>query len=198
MRHYGMKRWIIYCLIAVFLLLLYLFRYPLVILLTDGFEYKRTQWNIDNPYVDSDFSDWQNVTLCGGNTMRIPEGWLLSGNEDGTFYIADDKGKNWAVGTVFGTETDAFKTFSEFAVNFVKAEEDNISLEYYDGFIEMNRSALYKLVAQPSADTDPYYYIRLRGSERIYGLLLFSDISKEKDDYDITEAMIYSFAYQVK
>ena len=195
MSHYGMKRWIICCLIAVFLLLLYLFRYPLVILLTDGLEYKWRQWDIDNPYVDSDFSGWQDVSLYGEDNMKIPEGWIFADDGDGIYHVTDDKGKTWAYGTVFGTETDTFKTYSEFAAEFVRAEEENISLEYYEGFIEMNRSALYNLVAHPSADTDPYYYIRLRGPERIYGLLLFSDISKVKDDYDIAEAIIYSFAY---
>ena len=195
MWHYGMKRWIIYCLIAVFLLLLYLLRYPLVILLTDGLEHKWRKRDIDNPYVDSDFSDWKDVALYGEDTMKIPEGWMLSDNGDGKYYITDDEGEIWAVGTVFGTDADTFTTYSEFAADFVKAEKGNISLEYYEGYIEMKRSVLYNLVAHPTADTDPHYYIRLRGPERTYGLLLFSDISKVKDDYDIAEAMIYSFAY---
>lgn len=179
------------------IILLNIFRILTILFFAFGLEDKYTKWYIQNPYVNSHFTGWREIVLYDTNTVMIPNEWSFADeNCDGIFSITDGEGKLWATGTLFGTEGDVFEDYSEFVASLTAIQPESVTIESYNGFVAMNASMIKVLTAQYSDGVNTYYCLELHRPGTNFLFILYSDISQSPSDYDIAEAIIYSFAYE--
>lgn len=183
------------CLVILLVALLILFCTPLGAYVAIGYEDVFTKWEINNPYVDRNLSGWQKIQIDGLSSFSIPKGWAMDFS-NGVYSIIEPSGNVWAIGTIFGTDTDFFDNYSDFFATHISTESFEISTDLCSEFIAMKGADIDKItICAPSGSTS-YYCIQLdEASGPSLLLVLFSDISRNADHFNIAEAIMYSFAY---
>lgn len=155
-------------------------------------EDKFIKWDIDNPYVDSHYEGWKEVTAASNFTFQIPENWTLLEEEDGAYKIVDAAGNIWG----YGAACDKFAEISDLVGAALGNQPENIS-RYEQLEVSMPRSYLEKMVLSYEDRTEVYSYMSLSEDfgEGI-DFVIFADVSSNAEQYNIAEAMLYSFAFQ--
>lgn len=197
MRRIKANRTIVILLIIGGVILFWILAGLFVMFLAFGLEEISTKWDIQNPYVNSHFTDWKEISLYEFNTVKIPNDWSLADDDgDGIFSITDGEGNLWATGAMFGTEQDVFEDYSAFVASMTQKRPEDVTIELYDGFVLMHASSIRVLTAQYPDEVNTYYFIELYSSGKWFVFFLLSDVSQSPSDYDIAEAIIYSFVYE--
>lgn len=181
----------------ILLLLIVTFLTPVGAICAIVFEGALVKKDIDNPYVNSGFSNWKTVTVENFANIQIPAQWSLD-ESDGIITIRGN-GKICAQGTVFGVAQERFE--DDLALVRWITNEPNLEVVYEPlvGSVEMEGSTVGKFLTT-EASSQEYYFIRLecrteQNDSPILYLVLDHDLTHSEDAYNIAEAIVYSYAY---
>lgn len=164
-------------------------------LISIGCEHIFLKWEIDNPYVDKNFSGWEEVRVDGISSFSIPEDWAVEYN-DGVYSVIKSDGEVWAIGALFGGDNEYFDRYIDFFAACICPEPFELTTDLCPEYIGMRGSNIDKITVTGSDGSQSYYCIQLiETSDPTLALFLFSDISQNADDFNIAEAIMYSFAY---
>lgn len=167
---------------------------PIVFLLSIGMEDVFVKWEIRNPYVNEGFSGWQEVEAEGFGTFLVPGEFEVS-ECDGTYWIRDAYGGPWAVGVVFGTETDPFADDESFFSEVLSLPVSEVRTDP-EWLVEMRMSGVCRMEVWHSDGVREYQCIELWGTGvSLLQILLFDDVMKDTDRFDIAEAMVWAHEY---
>lgn len=170
---------------------------PIIGFLAIGLEDVFTKWEIQNPHVNKRYKGWKEVSLFDNETIKIPKNWTFDDEDiDGIYELTDGNGKRWAVGTLFGTTTDRFNDYEDFVSSVLSVQPENITIEYREPIMGINTSAFHTITSQHSDKISTYYCMYLSGRNSEFLFILFSDIIQNASDFDIAEAIMYSFEYE--
>ena len=180
---------------------LFLLRIGLIVFAIGG-EHLLVKWHIDNPYVDSRFSGWEEVTIDGFGAFSLPQDWSVT--QDGIVYtILDDAGNIWAYGGISDrkSSTSGYTDISSFLYEVYSVKPTLLSTDFVPAFIMMKGSDMYKNTFDFAGTEKAFYTIYL--SKNMYTNMVWlcpSDLMEQPKQYAIAEAMVYSyaFAYAVK
>lgn len=196
MRPAKLCRRIINAFIILFLVVLFILCTPIGSLLSIGLEDELVRWEINNPYVNSNYSGWQEISPHDFDKFKIPGSWTIE-NSNGVWSIHNSSGALWALGTAYGTDADLFIDYGEFISSFMSIDPTSVSVDTYHDFSPMGGSDINRILFHTPNNTETFYYIKLRDSSgAALVFILFSDLSVNTDEFDIAEAIVYSYAYQ--
>lgn len=187
--------WVIVPIAIILQILLCAFSIPFIAISCEGFFMK---FKLDNPHIDSHYKGWQNVSLEGLNSFCIPEGWHVQ-NDSGLYTIVDDSGDPWAYGAFYGTENDRFDNYSELLTTVFSYDDIKITFDPFTRFAMMDGSDIDLLVIQGGTVERNVFCLQMMESVQTeFVWFLTADIASSSDQYDIAEAIIYSYAYEKK
>ena len=147
--------------------------------------------------MDADYQHWQPIVLEGVVSFGIPEDWSVHEN-DGVYAITDSTGNPWAYGTFFGTDCDRFDNYKDFIAEISSTRPETVTYESFTQFIMMDGSTINKLNSQHENIIETYYNIHLFISTQSEFILLVSvDLANDVNQFDIAEALVYSYAFKV-
>lgn len=168
---------------------------PLSKIAAIGFEYLSIKIKINNPYVDSDYENWQAIVLDEGVSFMIPEEWSVC-DDDGIYTFLDSSGEPWAYGTYFRTEEAKYTSYKEFLEEITKTQPDEIEFTGFSQFIMMDGSDILKMNAHYGNASETYFCIQLLGDHMsTFSLLLSENLAEDAEQFDIAEALVYSHAF---
>lgn len=161
-----------------------------------GFEKMLVKRNIDNPYVNGNFSEWQTISLEEIKDFRIPKGWKIS-EDDGLYLLVDELGQTWAYGTLYGSDEDRYVNYKEFIGDLIKQQPTEIVFEAIPQFIMMDGSDIDKIEAVfDEKVSESFFCIQFFvDSQTEFVWIIFMDLSSDANQYDIAEAIVYSYAF---
>lgn len=180
--------------LLVIIVVMCLFGEYIVLFLIFGLEHVYTKWDINNPYVNQRYKGWREICLAGEDKVKIPSEWHMV-DDNGVLLLTDHCGELWGVGTAFGTETDVFESYATFASEYTPIQTQDVSIQPLEGFDAINGSEAYILSSDTSECSTVYYCLELHRPNVDYFFIVFADLSKSSDEYNIAEAIVYSFAY---
>ena len=163
-----------------------------------GYENLLVKWDAHNPHIDSGYLGWKSVTVSNIGNLMIPESWSLH-ESNGFCYICEENGELWAVGTSFGHKNSKFKTYKTFAEMAYEDSFTDATVGPFAPFLLMDGSTAVQMVARGSGGDKIYYCIKLFiSTEEEYVFLLEKNLSTEAKQFDIAEALVYSYAFAVE
>lgn len=182
---------------CVILLLLLLFWLPIGAYLSIVLEDVFVKWDIDNPYVNDQYAGWEEFHIDGVGTMMLPEEWTVK-EENGIRSVFDASGNLWATGTVYGTEEACFDSYQEFVATFSSIGSGTTVLDPYPQFAAMKGADIdIFTISDIEGKKESYYVIQLRNiAGGSFALFLFANLNDSPIDFEIAEAIAYSFAYK--
>ena len=161
-----------------------------------GFEWFFVKLDIDNPYVDSHFSGWKTAYIPELGALYIPAEWTLQ-DRDNVYCIEDESGQLWAFGAIFGSEQDPFFSYEDLIFEMSSAKITTLQIEPFPTFSMMDGSDIDKIIAQNESSANVYYCLQLlKDAETEFAWFISSDLSENEDQYNIAEAIVYSYAFK--
>ena len=155
------------------------------------------RFEINNPYVNNGFRGWTQVQVDNFESFLIPDRWFLE-EEYGIYKITDDSGKVWAFGAVVGTDDSQFKNYKDLITKIYDVSSVELKLVPYTQVL-MEGSNIYLLQIHGDIPDDEFYCIQLFESpQKELVWILMPDLSLDETQYNIAEAMVFSFAFDVK
>ena len=151
------------------------------------------KWGAKNPYIDSAYAGWKTVQISDIGTIMIPVSWSIN-ESNGISYISNENGEIWATGTIFGHENAKFHSYKSFAEKIYQKSFADAFVQPYTPFYLMDGSTVAKIV--DDCDKTLCYCVKLFITmEQEYVLLIETDITNDARQYDIVEAIVYSYAF---
>ena len=148
------------------------------------------RWEINNPYVNRNFPEWTYVEIEGFHSFLIPQNWSLQ-ESDGIYIISDESGEVWADGS---SKLRNYKDLLERFYNITSAE---IEIDTFNQFLTMDGSDIDLLRVHDGFSEKNYFSMQLfETPEKQIIWILVPDIMKNEDQYDVAEAIVYSFAFK--
>ena len=160
-----------------------------------GFEGTLTKWKIDNPYVNGNLSGWEEVYISEVITFQIPPNWTIE-YDNGIYSVVDSGGNTWAIGALFGTDTDYFDDYSAFFAETLCSEPFELSIEVCPEYMSINAASIEKITLNHLGRSQFYYIVEMHTISEHFIWILFSDLSQNADACDVVEAIMYSFTYK--
>lgn len=161
-----------------------------------GFEWFFVKLDIDNPYVDSHFSGWKTAYIPELGALYIPAEWTLL-DRDNVYCIEDESGQLWAFGAIFGSEQDPFSNYEALLSAMSNEHLTSLSVEPFPGPGMMDGSVMYKTIVYDESLSTTYYCLDLLiDAETKFVWFISSDLSENEDQYNIAEAIVYSYAFK--
>ena len=191
-----MKKIIIaFVIIVVLFICAVLFRTLVLPTISIVFEDLFVKNEIDNPFVNDDFSDWTKTSIPGINDFYIPNEWKMT--EDNNVYsIVNESGQIWAYGTFIGNE-ELFFSRKDFIAHISSKEIEKIVWEYIPQYANMDGSYVHLLTAIEGNSKTTYSCIQLSVSMGVdFAWILNGNVEEDEYLYDIAEALVYSFEYK--
>lgn len=149
------------------------------------------KWELDNPYVNARFRDWKPVAIHGEVSVRIPEDWTFQ-EEDGTYTILDADGTVWAYG--FCSERDGARdALVESLYGFTP---DAYTSEAYpcSGYMELGEMEKVWISGENACASYDALILRNGLQDSVY-LIPTARLEENPEQYDIAEAILYSYAW---
>lgn len=168
---------------------------PIAALLSIAYEDVFVKWEIDNPYVDANYSGWKTVSVDGIGRLAIPEKWEMY-EEDGIYYIVNESEEIWAIGVTYGTGNDRFVDETEL-VSYALSSLPNQKPFFSNQWIcEMRGSYIDSIYFEDGDDVRYFAFLELWGDGiSSFSLVIFADMEENHSQFDISEAILYSFVY---
>ena len=150
--------------------------------------------HIQNPYVNVKFQDWKSVSIEDKIAFYIPEQWSLEKQEEG-YAIVDREGQIWAKGDFVHADTtkEFNRVFGQTISDQILDSEVDFS---FAGSGLMDGSTVQKWYAHVDEGTvECYVACLLEDMDSSFYWIVECDSASEKEQYDILEAITYSFAF---
>ena len=149
------------------------------------------KWKIDNPYVNDNYSGWNEVYIEGFDTFLIPQNWSLQETDD-VFLIIDDIGDIWAYGT------SDIAGYEDLLATIYNVSSVEIEIDPFSQFLMMNGSDVDLLQVQEDISESRHFSMQMfESAQKQIVWILVPDIIQDETQYDIAEAIVYSFAFKV-
>ena len=153
------------------------------------------RWNIDNHYVNGNFDGWHQIHIEGYDSFSIPQGWSLQ-EADGIYLIKDNRNIVWAYGAALGSENAVFSGYKDFLTTVCDMPSADIERDPFNRFSMMDGSDIDLLQIKNTEEEYVFYCIQMfKTIQEELVWLVVPDISVDEDQYDIAEAIVYSFAF---
>lgn len=160
-----------------------------------GCEGTFTKLRIHNSYVNKHYRNWECVSIQGFDGFRIPEHWSVA-EDDGLYTIYDAAGTPWAYGAAFGTERDCFVDYKELISKAYSLDISKLEIDPFTQFAMMDGSDIDLVIVQEPNNIKNIYCIQmLESAQTTFVWFLTTDISADPEQYDIAEAIVYSYAF---
>ena len=118
---------------------------------------------------------------------------------DNVYWITNDLGEVWAFGTAFGTEEDCFDNYEDLIATVQNVKTVEIEIDPFNRFTMMDGSDIDLIHVQEGTSTSTYFCIQLlEDAQKEIVWMVRPDITLDETQYDIAEAIIYSFAFEVR
>jgi len=183
------------CIAALCMVAVLLFFSPIGFLyLTFGREEIAIKRAIDNPYVNSRYKGWDTASSERYGDFQLPEDWSFVEESD-CFRIFDSEGDLWAVGTTYGTASDAYPDRKSFVENVLECNVS--SLEYIsDAYVNMRYTSGVHSLTVHTENEKVFRYLDLNKDPDINNFVFILDyFDAASAEYDVAEAIVYSYAY---
>ena len=156
------------------------------------------RWDIRNPYVNGGFRGWSHVDIENLGVFLIPKGWSLEKDSD-IYWICDDTGDAWAFGAIMGSKESCFDNYKDLIVAACNIPCHKIEIDPFSRFSMMNGSDIDLLQVQGEMLDNQFFCIQmLIDGQREIAWIVIPDLLSNEDQYDIAEAIVYSYAFDVK
>ena len=153
--------------------------------------------DIQNPYVNRFYAGWHPVSVEGFSNFYLPAEWSVQYN-NGVYTITDESGSIWAYGFTDGTDSDRFNDYKDFIQEVFSIDSAEVTLDPFIPFVMMDGSDIDVLIIQEDTVTKEFYCLQMfQTPEMSLRWLLTGDIAADETQYDIAEAIVYSFAFEV-
>lgn len=177
--------------VAIVLGFLFLLISPIILL---SMEDNVLQEQLDNRYVNANYSDWHEESISNIGKVKLPDMWFLSQNEH-TYRIANSEDIIIANGAVFGVLDAPYHTYKDFLQTIVGFDPEKVEFESDANFISINLSDFGILTVQCGAVQKSLYYLLLYSGTETQTLMVFSeDLELSYSDLlEVSEAISYSY-----
>ena len=194
----GETRWDpILSLVSIIFVILLIVGAPIAALLSIAYEDVFVKWEIDNPYVDANYSGWKTVSVDGVGRLTIPESWEMY-EENGICYIMNESKEIWAIGATYGTGDDRFVDETELVSYALSSLTDQMPVFSDQWICEMRGSYIAPIYFEDGDDIRSFAFLELWGDGiSSFSLVIFADMEENHSQFDISEAILYSFVYGV-
>ena len=189
----GKKLAIISGVLILIFVLMYLFM-PVIAVLGESL---LVQLDIQNPHVGNHFLGWSQVQVDDVRPFLIPKGWTLE-EDSGVYKIVDESGEVWAYGAVLGSDETHFHNYKELVAMVYSDPFVEIELQSFERFVMMNGSDVDLLRVRGNLSDIELFCIQLfENAQEELVWILMPDLSLDEEQYDIAEALVYSYAFGV-
>ena len=189
-----MKKTICVLLVLCIMLLVYI-SLPAVAILG---EYLLVKCDINNPYVNSGFRGWNRVQIEDSGSFLIPNGWSLEENS-GIYQIIDDSDETWAFGAIMGSDESYFADYKELITATYNISCQEMEIDPFSRFSMMNGSDIDLLLLSGDMPVNQLFCIQMLVDEKKeITWIVTTDLALDESQYEIAEALVYSFAFDVK
>lgn len=159
-------------------------------------EAKTVKDRLNNPYINSNLKNWQEVTIEEINlSFRIPPDWSIH-EASGTYTLEDESGKSVATGIICRTghnsqaeETDWYQSLVEFSVEDVEWTE----VDSYTSFTAI--ASFGQLTIRGIEQANFYELAFPMGTEYLRMAFPADQGLSEQEICEYAEAMIYSYCF---
>ena len=156
------------------------------------------RFEIQNSYVNGGFRGWNRVRIEDVGAFLIPKGWSLEVDDD-IYWIIDDSGEAWAFGAIFGTDGAPFANYKDLITAVQGIPCSKIEIDPFSGFLMMNGSDIDVLrLHGDTSDSSAFCIQMFVDTQKELVWMLLPDLSIDKSEFDIAEAIVYSFAFDIK
>lgn len=170
--------------------------FVLSFILVWGHEDVIVKWEIDNTYVDSNFKNWIRIEIYDNISFCIPNEWGIH-KTSGIYSITDENGQLWASGALFRTEDDWFNSVRDFVSISTSLPISSMEIDPYSSIHAMKGADIDKLCIYADSTYIEFFLVQLTdASGAEFLLLLECNIESSNHDFDIAEAIMYSFAWK--
>lgn len=150
---------------------------------------------LDNPYINSSYSDWKPVTL-DDYSMYVPEQWQLQ--KDADIYYVTDKQNNTPVCCVAITsESSSLQDSQDILTAYLNDKVHNITATYPSNVITIGGSSFNHLDVQTATQHLTFYHLYLRKDFNSYCKFYFpaDNVINYDELTEIAQAIIYSYSF---
>ena len=148
------------------------------------------RWEIDNPYVNKNFSEWNFAKVEGFDSFPIPPNWSVEEN-DNIYMLTDDSGEVWAYGS------SEIRNYKDLLEKFYNISSVEIEIDSFNQFLSMEGSDIDLLRVCDGISERRFFSMQLfENPEKQIIWILVPDIMQDDNQYDIAEAIVYSFAFK--
>lgn len=155
------------------------------------------QLEIRNPYVNNHFSGWSCVQIEGFKSFLIPKEWSLD-EEAGIYKIINDVDEVWAYGAVLGSDESCVNNYEDLITTVYNTPSVELEVDPFSQFLIMDGSDIDLLRVHGEISRVEFFCIQLfENTQKELVWILMPDLSLDEVQYDIAEAMVYSYAFEV-
>lgn len=190
-----MRKWLILLIIslAVILLLVLLICIALPMFAIGG-EFLLVKTNIQNPYVNSGFRNWKQVSIENEIYLFIPQQWTLEKERSG-YVIVDENGHIWANGNFVDIRGDQSVKFDDILYQALRDQVQDVKDLSLTSSL-MDGSYLSKIAVYGSKRTVECYVASLfLDVYSDFYWVVECDPAVDEIQHDILEAITYSYAF---
>lgn len=162
--------------------------------LTFGYEEIAIKKAIDNQYVNRKFRGWDTIVSEEYGTFRCPKQWKLA-EENDVCRLFDEDGNLWAVGTLYGTENDAYVNHLAFVEEILQQEVKTIDYVVNPKYTFMDGCYVGAFTIEAEKQLQLHYLLLTADRQKSFLLIVFENLDADKNAFDIAEAIAYSYAY---
>lgn len=164
-------------------------------------------YQMENPYIDSDYVDWEHRELSEFGSLMLPDEWSVA-EDHLVFRVSFEDGTPVASGKWVKKQASHQDAYLEFLSECSGTESADFKQECVQDYFyyipesgeAASTSGLYQYAASGAADKEPLYCLEIWTKDDS-GVLVFvfsDDYVKEEDDLvSICEAIVFSYYYSV-
>lgn len=187
----SLKKFCIVALCCVILFLFFVLVSPLILL---SLEDNILKDQLDNPYVNSEFCDWETETIEEFGTFKLPDMWSLH-QDTNPYHITDTSGETIAYATIFDVDGEPFEDYSAFLSSFLGYTPVDFSMEHISEFVSINASSFGALTISKNDSDEELFYLSLYGPSSSEVLFVF--LCEEKTQNHILLEIAQAISYSV-
>ena len=154
---------------------------------------------LNNCYINQNYSGWQTVSVERIGQFKIPGHWIVEEQAD-DYLIKNQDGNIIAFGTVLGDITSKHDGIKSFIEHIVDDSIDSLQYQYDNTFSNVHGSTFFSFVATQQLNSNKYHCIKLENTlihleySTIEFVLIIKDgVEPYEDLFSIAEAIVYSY-----
>lgn len=151
---------------------------------------------LDNQYINSNYSDWKPVTLSADYSFLVPEQWKFQYCSD-SYYFSSELENLDVYCAIIGSENKAFISTQEYISTLTDFNIISVEQTYFPETISVGMSDFCKLTVHGEESSVDFYRLKLQDTDTTKCVFLFP-IDAETDHekiIELSEAIMYSYVF---